>query len=118
MGHGLTAVLLCAVLAAEPAPNPAGRAYLLPDSSLGLRVQPLLLLSRPDVRADLGFTAEQAARAAAAIDEQRARAQNLRGKPDAEARALRLEIDRAAEQWLKVNLTHLQLRRLMEVDLQ
>ncbi len=118
MGHGLTVILLCAVLGAEPAPKVAARAYVLPDSSLGLRVQPLLLLSRPDVRADLGLDAKQAAHASTAIDELCARARALHGKPDAEARELRLEIDRAAERWLKDNLTRLQLRRLMEVDLQ
>ena len=57
----------------------------LPDSRLGYRTAPLLLLSRPDVRADLAMNADQASSAQKAIRSIYLQAAALKGKPNDEA---------------------------------
>ena len=118
MCHGMTAVLLVLLVGAEPSPKAAEGIPYLPDSCLRLRMQPLLLLSRPDVRADVGLDEKLARMADVAINEQRERADASHSMPEADARERRRDIDQAAELWLKTNLTLAQLKRLSEVDLQ
>lgn len=90
----------------------------LPDSRLGIRTAPLLLLSRPDVRHDLGLSVEQQAEADRAIRSLYAEAAALRGKPDAEALPARRAVDAMQVRWLAEHLTAEQQSRLEQIDLQ
>ncbi len=123
MRHGMTPVLirvlalLLASLAVFPAVSTAGPPPL-PDSRLGVRTAPLLLLSRPDVREDLRLTEAQAASAEQAITDLYLRAAELKGKPDAEVIAARRAIDEAQQTWIDTNLSVNQRARLVQIDLQ
>ena len=90
----------------------------LPDARLGIRATPMLLLTRPDVRADLRLSPEQAADAGRTIDDLREKAQALKGRTDAEVVALRGEIDTASRLWIERKLTPAQRDRLIQLDLQ
>lgn len=90
----------------------------LPDSRLGVRTAPLLLLSRPDVRADLGLTSEQTLSAQRTITALYVQASNLKGKPDDEVLAARRAIDADQRRWLETQLTTEQQARLVQIDLQ
>jgi hypothetical protein len=78
----------------------------------------LLLLTRPDVQADLKLEAEQVASLHKAIDELSQRAQALRGKTGSEVVAERRAIDDAQGRWLTANLSEEQISRLGQIDLQ
>ena len=85
----------------------------------GVRVAPMLLLSRPDVRADLGLTADQVASASRVLDEIRSRARSIRGQGDTpEVVARRREIDEIQWRWLAEGLSDEQRARLSQIDLQ
>jgi hypothetical protein len=90
----------------------------LPDDRLGMRTVPLLLLSRPDVRADLKLTSEQARAADHAIAELYAKAAALRGKTGPEVIAARRKIDEEQARWIEHELSAEQVARLGEIDLQ
>jgi hypothetical protein len=91
----------------------------LPDNRLGVRVAPLLLLSRPDVRADLRLDARQAVSAEQAITDLYVRASALRGKPNDRAHEeQRRAIDEAQKAWLEKELSREQRERLGQIDLQ
>ncbi|MBX6315837.1 MAG: hypothetical protein IRY99_23430 [Isosphaeraceae bacterium] len=117
--------LLAALLLAAPALGGEGE-LVLPDSRRGFQVAPLLLLSRPDVRADLQLTANQVAAARHAIVELTSQARKLeehahaavqKGQSDAAFAKARREIDKAQEQWLAENLSAEQRQRLEQIDL-
>lgn len=96
-----------------------GEEYYLSDARLGAKTAPLLLLSRPDVREDLGLNAEQTASALATIDELYTRAEALRGKPNSpEVIAERRAIDTAQAHWIATRLSAGQQDRLVQLDLQ
>lgn len=112
-------IVLGAVLLLAPARwAGAAEAWILPDESRGHRVAPILLLSRPDVRADLRLKPEQAAEAGRVIDSMHAKAAQLRGRADAEAVELRRAVDDEQRAWLETRLTEDQVGRLAEIDLQ
>ena len=111
---GLCAGLIHAVL---PDRCEAGE-WSLPDSRMGIRTAPLLLLTRPDVQADVGLEPSQADALHKTINELSQRAQALRGKTGGEVVAERRAIDDAQAQWLTTNLSEQQLRRLSQIDLQ
>ena len=90
----------------------------LPDNRLGYRQAPLLLLSRPDVRADVGLDATQAADAERALTDLYVRALPLKGKTGPEADAARYAINQAEASWLKTRLSDAQRKRLVQIDLQ
>jgi hypothetical protein len=90
----------------------------LPDHRLGMRQAPLLLLTRPDIRASVGLDETQAADAERTLTELYQRALSLKGKRDRESEAGRRAIDAAGEQWLKTRLSDAQRKRLIELDLQ
>jgi hypothetical protein len=92
--------------------------WSLPDSRMGIRTAPLLLLTRPDVQSDVGLEAEQVASLHKTIDELSERAQALRGKTGGEVVAERRAIDDEQARWLTTNLSDSQLRRLSQIDLQ
>jgi hypothetical protein len=124
MSHGLTRgvvvagmlalVLVSSGFAADEAKLPSG----LPDDRLGVRTVPILLLSRVDVRADVGLTEPQAASVHAAIAELHARASRLRGKVGDEAVSGRKAVDDAQRSWIDTHLTPEQRDRLKQIDLQ
>lgn len=118
MGQG-TAILLLALVAgsAPESPATAGR-FSLPDRCLGLRMQPLLLLSRADVRADIGLDEQQAGDVDKAIFDFVARAATARGAVGPALVEARRAIDVEAKQWLETHLSEQQYRRLIQVDLQ
>lgn len=91
----------------------------LPDSRLGYRTAPLLLLSRPDIRDDLGMNADQTASAQRAIRSMYVQAASLKGKPNTEATIrARRAIDEAMQGWIDSRLTPEQKARLVQIDLQ
>jgi hypothetical protein len=114
--RALTALVLSSV-AAIPVTS-LGDDAPLPDSRLGIRTVPLLLLSRPDVRADLGLNPEQSAQALRAISELHAKAAALRGKTGSEAIAARRAIDEEQRRRLEAMLSPEQQDRLVQIDLQ
>ena len=87
--------------------------WSLPDSRMGIRTAPLLLMTRPDVQADLKLEAEQVASLHKTIEELSQRAQALRGKTGPEVVAERRSIDDAQGRWLTDNLREDQLARLV-----
>jgi hypothetical protein len=101
-----------------PATAPAEPSFRLPDDRLGLRVSPLLLLSREDVAADLKLNPAQTASAQQAIGELHAQAQELRGKTGPEVVAARRQVDMACSGWIQTWLTEEQQARLAQIDLQ
>ena len=90
----------------------------LPDDRLGMRTVPLLLLSRPDVRADLKLTPEQIRAADHAIAELYNKAATLRGRAGPEVIAARRKIDEEQARWIEHELSAEQVARLGEIDLQ
>lgn len=122
MRHGLAQLGLIAALALSGA-STAARAVdeepPLPDSRLGHRTTPLLLLSRPDVRADLALTVDQTESARRAIRAFYVQAAPLRGKPNSpETIRERRAVDEGAFGWIDLRLSPEQKSRLVEIDLQ
>jgi len=77
-----------------------------------------LLLSRADVRADLGLDAKQTAEAEHVMTVLHAKAAALRGKEGGDVVAARKRIDNEEQLWLKSHLTEPQYGRLHQIDLQ
>ena len=91
----------------------------LPDSRIGLRTAPLLLLSRPDIRADLELTPEQSESSARAIRSFYVQAHALRGKGNSpETIRERRAVDDEAAGWIHSRLSPEQKTRLAQLDLQ
>lgn len=95
-----------------------GEGWVLPDSRLGVRTAPILLLTRPDVQADLKLSTEQVHSSRRVIDGLHEQAAVLKGKPDGEVIAARRAIDEAQQRWLESQLSDPQRARLLQVDLQ
>jgi hypothetical protein len=92
--------------------------WVLPDSRMGVRTAPLLLLTRPDVQAELQLTREQTDAVRRAVVELWSRAAALRGKSDTEALAGRRAIDEDQRHRLETLLSEEQQSRLLQLDLQ
>jgi hypothetical protein len=90
---------------------------LVPDSLIGDRIAPLLLLSRADIRADVGLDPRQTAELERAIAEHHARAAALRGKSGSSAVAARREIDESMQRWIDAHLSEAQRVRLIQIEL-
>lgn len=88
------------------------------DERLGVRVAPMLLLTRRDVQADLRIDSDLAAEANHASEALYRQALNLRGKGGPEIVRARRHIDEEQSQWLTTHLTAAQLERLGQIDLQ
>jgi hypothetical protein len=110
------ALIICSAAGFSPAAT-AGE-WVLPDNRIGIRTAPLLLLSRPDVQADLRLDRQQIQGALQSINELTLRASALRGKTGSAVIAERRAIDEAQLDWLGKNLTGNQLERLHQVELQ
>jgi hypothetical protein len=90
----------------------------LPDSRLGIRTAPILLLTRADVRAELRLSPSQAADAERTIADLHEKALALRGRNDTEAVAARGEVEEACRLWIERALTPPQRDRLTQLDYQ
>ncbi len=100
-------------------PAAPGRTLFLSDDRLGTRTAPMLLLTRPEIQADLGLTPAQVASALAAVTDLHHRAEGLRGRGNGQdAAAVRRGIDEAQQGWLSGNLSEEQQARLLQIDLQ
>jgi hypothetical protein len=111
------ALLLFTAIALEPTPSRAGPPPLT-DDRLGIGTAPLLLLSRPDVRAEVGLDASQAADADGTLNELYQQALALKGQHGQEERNRKRAIDEAGELWLQTRLTEVQRKRFSQLDLQ
>lgn len=119
MRHGAIPILAALLVGTAASPKESlGVETSLPDSRLGIRTAPLLLLTRPDVRRDLGLDDRQTAEAGRAIAELHARAAAVRGKTGAEAVAARRAIDEEQQRRLNALLSEAQRVRLDQIDLQ
>lgn len=96
-----------------------GQEFQLSDARLGMRTAPILLLTRPDVQADLDLGPEQVAAVAQTIRTLYTQAEALRGKPDTpEVVAARRAIDQSQSEWIQTRLSVEQQTRLLQIDLQ
>lgn len=121
MRHGMTMapaglVLALALVAAGPE-NPASEMAML-DGLFGCRTAPILLLTRPDVQAELRLEPRQISGARNVIARLRERGAGLIGKTGPAAVAKRGQIDDEMIRWLTSTLTAEQLERLQEVIFQ
>ncbi len=123
---GILAYLPCFALQAfgqlpssssPPASPSAADRKPLPDSRLGIRTAPILLLTRPDVQAELKLTAEQIDEAEKEISRLYSEAAALKGKSESEAVTLRRAIDELEFRWIQQNLEDIQRERLAQVEL-
>lgn len=107
---GLMAVVTTSARATEE--------WVLPDSALGSRTSPLLLLSRPEVRADLKLEDSQSLAASGAIADLRGRAALLRGPDTPQLVGARKQLEEAQRRWIEEHLTPNQRVRLQQIDFQ
>ncbi len=90
----------------------------VPNSRLGYRTAPILLLTRSDVRAELQLNPKQVSEFRAVIAKLYERALALQGRTGPQAVADRRSIDESGQRWLAENLSEAQLARLDQIDLQ
>jgi hypothetical protein len=90
----------------------------LPDSRLGVRTAPMLLLSRADVQADLGMGRAQIGEAEEALSALYQKASELRGIKGEKAIAARRAIDEEQQRWIETKLTEAQRNRIAQIELQ
>ena len=91
--------------------------WILPAASQGVRVAPILLLSRPDVQADLQMKPDQVADVHQVILDLYRKAAALHGRKGQDAIEQRRAVDEAERLWLETKLTEDQVGRLSEIDL-
>jgi hypothetical protein len=91
--------------------------WSLPDESRGTRVAPLFLLSRAEIREDLGLTADVSQQVEKEIEDLFTKAMALRGKTGPDAVAQRQLVDEGQKTWLKDHLAPDQVDRLAQIDL-
>ncbi|WP_422926911.1 hypothetical protein [Singulisphaera sp. PoT] len=110
---GITFVLLAGL-----ANTSRGQVPVLPNSHLGHRTAPILLLTRADVRAELGLTPELAQECNQLCERLHRKVRSLAGRTDAAVLEARKAIDLEQQQWLKTHLNEKQIERLVQIDLQ
>ena len=118
-GPTILAIMFC-LIGLNSAGHRAAMAgeWSLPDTRLGIRTAPLLLLSRPDVQADMRLEPVQISGIHDTINELTRRALALRGKTGPAVITERRSIDEAQAEWLASNLSGNQLARLRQIELQ
>lgn len=110
---------LAAVLGAVIVPTPCrAQTQELPDSRIGSRTAPLLLLSRHDVQNELGMTPEQVQQAEQEITSLYIKASALKGQKGEQVVAARRAIDEEQQRWIEERLSETQRKRLVQIDLQ
>ncbi|QEH33679.1 hypothetical protein OJF2_21850 [Aquisphaera giovannonii] len=116
---GLRALVLGAAILELSSATPArAEDWSLPDSRIGTRTAPLLLLSRADVQAELRLGGEQVAGLRTIIADLTRRGLALRGKTGPAVVVERRAIDQAQLDWLGENLSRNQLDRLEQLEIQ
>jgi hypothetical protein len=110
-------LLMTTALALAPPPSHAGPPPLT-DDRLGIGTAPLLLLSRADVRGEIGLDANQVADADRTLSALYEQALALKGKNGPEERKRKQAIDEAGELWLQTKLSDTQRKRFSQIDLQ
>ena len=118
MRHGsmlATACLLASL--AIPARAVAGEPTV-PDCPQGERVNPLVLLVRPDVGSELKLSPERAEAARRLLGQLHDKAAALKGRRDAQALAARRQVDEEMQRWLARELSPEQRSRLYQIELQ
>jgi hypothetical protein len=93
------------------------KSWSLPDESQGTRVAPLFLLSRPEIREDLGLTPALSQQVEKEINDLFTEAAKIKGKTGTEAIAQRKKVDESQKAWLENNLAPDQVDRLAQIDL-
>ncbi len=104
--------------AQAPAAQPPRGTIVLPDSHIGARVAPILLLTRQDVQTDLRLTPAQTAGAQQMANVLHERAATLRGRSGNDVMKAQDEILRDGKRWVTENLAEEQKSRLVQLDLQ
>ncbi len=89
----------------------------LPDSQIGHRVAQILLLTRPDVLADLGMSSDQIKKAQRTATAFWLKAKDLAGKPDATLIDARRKLNLQMTQWIEAELSTDQASRLEQISL-
>jgi hypothetical protein len=115
MRHGLTVVLVSLGLGLLSFPR-VGECTEPLEDRLGLRIQPLFLLTRVDVQTDLKLHPDQIADLNRVGAKLYRKAQLLRGKSGPAIAEARRQIDDEQTEWLGKHLTIDQLERLWEID--
>lgn len=120
MRHGSTwlAIMIVAVPLVGVTSRVSAQVGSLPDDRLGVRVAPLLLLTRHDVQTDVGLSAEQIREVGVAVNDLWSRAAALRGKKGPQVIAAQKAIDEAHNAWCEAHLSPDQRNRLVQIDLQ
>lgn len=119
LAHAADLPVATPTAATAPATTTPPRSFALSDERLGTRTAPLLLLTRPEIQADLKLTPAQVTSALAAVADLHQRAEGLRGLGNGqEAADARRAIDEAQQGWLAGNLSEEQQSRLLQIDLQ
>jgi hypothetical protein len=95
-----------------------GQEGSVPETRLGTRIAPILLLSREDVRSELAMNPTQVESAWSTIASLHQRALALRGKSGPMVLAEREAIDRSQREWITRELAPAQQARLAQIDLQ
>ena len=118
MRHGATLALVPLWIGIALAPAPAHAAgWTLPDESRGHRIAPLLLLSRADVRDDLGLPAAMVTEVDRAVEDLFRKAALLKGQTGEAALEGRRAVDEGELAWLESRLSPDQRERLVQLDL-
>jgi hypothetical protein len=110
-------LLIATLLLFAPALAAAGPPPLT-DDRLGIRTAPLLLLSRPDVRAELQLDNAQSADAERVLGDLYQQALALKGQHGSEVSNRKRAIDEAGQRWLQTRLSAAQQKRFSQIDLQ
>lgn len=117
MRHGLTVVLVTLGLGLF-GPTRVGKCGEPFDERLGRRIEPIFLLTRGDVQADLKLLPNQIADLHRVGGLLYRKAQSLKGKTGPSVNEARRQIDEELTIWLGTHLTLQQLDRLQEIDFQ
>ena len=117
MRQGSTLALVGLALLMVATPTLAGSPWVLPDESQGTRVAPMFLLSRPEVREDLGLTPDVCQQVEKAIEDLFEKASAIKGKTGEAAVAQRKHVDEIQKTWLESHLALDQVDRLAQIDL-
>lgn len=116
MSQGWAAILMSAALAQGAADE---KPWSLPDERFGVRTAPVLLLSRPDVQAELALSPKQIRQSEKAIRRLWEQAYAVRDQPnDLAGQRVREALNEAQERWISESLSGVQQARLREIERQ
>ncbi|WP_435021692.1 hypothetical protein TA3x_002509 [Tundrisphaera sp. TA3] len=117
MRLGMTPALIPFALGVVLLGSASAGPWSLPDAAQGMRLNPLFLLSRPDIRDDLKIGPEQAAAIDREVVEVYRQAAALIGRTDPGVVAARRAVDERAARWIEEHLSTDQRVRLSQLEL-